>query len=168
MAKKKFGVSSTLNKNSKVEEPVLPPKRPLSRTKKNIEAVKEKVDAIHESALNTQQETDLKTKDEVGKEKESPTDVPVNMKDKDSINIVNQSYTNNDNPIVIQEEKKPKSTTKRKYTKKEPSLPKPERIVRITVDTPRSMHVKLKIKAIENDITIRDYIIGLIKADLGM
>ena len=45
---------------------------------------------------------------------------------------------------------------------------KPERMVRITVDTPKTMHVKLKIKAIEHDITIRDYVIGLIKDDLGL
>jgi hypothetical protein len=30
------------------------------------------------------------------------------------------------------------------------------------------MHVKLKIKAIENDITIRDYVIDLIERDLGL
>ena len=160
MAKKKFGVSSTLNKNSKVEEPALPPKRPLTRSKKNIDAVKEKVDAIHQlNHEDTSPKKTQKTPIEIDRVGESV--IELNIKEEDMTNVVKNAQS-------LTEEKEKNTTTKRKYTKKQATPPKPERIVRITVDTPRSMHVKLKIKAIENDITIRDYVIGLIKADLGM
>jgi len=155
MAKKKFGLSSTLNKNNKTEEPALPKKRPLSRSKKNIEEVKEKVEAIHETTQN-----------ELSRVEEPLVEMTVKVKDEDMMEMVKnvQPYAE-DNVVVIEEkEEKPK----RKYTKKKQTPPKPERMVRITVDTPKSMHMKLKIKAIENDITIRDYIIGLIKKDLGL
>jgi len=46
MAKKKFNISSTLKKNKK-EEVELAPKVPLKKTSKNMEDVKEKVEAIH-------------------------------------------------------------------------------------------------------------------------
>ena len=50
MAKKKFGLSSTLNKN-KLEEPVLPKKIPLTKSSKDLKDVKEKVEALHEAAV---------------------------------------------------------------------------------------------------------------------
>jgi len=46
MAKKKFNISSTLKKNKK-EEVELAKKIPLKKTSKNIDEVKEKVEAIH-------------------------------------------------------------------------------------------------------------------------
>ncbi|MFK7947043.1 MAG: hypothetical protein AB8G11_05590 [Saprospiraceae bacterium] len=150
MAKKKFGLSSTLNKNSKTEEPSLPKKRPLGRSKKNIEEVKEKVEAIHEKPL--------------GRVEEPVVEMTVKVKDENMMEMVKKVQPYAEDNVVVIEEKK----TKRKYTKKNPTPPKQERMVRITVDTPKSMHIKLKIKAIENDITIRDYVIGLIKDDLGL
>lgn len=155
MAKKKFGLSSTLNKNSKTEEPALPKKRPLGRSKKNIEEVKEKVEAIHEIP-----------QDELSRVEEPIVEMTVKVKDEDMMEMVKQVQPYAEDNVVVIEEKKEKP--KRKYTKKNPTPPKPERMVRITVDTPKSMHMKLKIKAIENDITIRDYVIGLIKNDLGL
>ncbi len=47
MAKKKFNISSTLKKNSKVEEVKLAPKIPLKKTTKDPEEVKTKVEEIH-------------------------------------------------------------------------------------------------------------------------
>ena len=133
MAKKKFGLSSTLNKN-KAEEPTLPQKVPLTRSSKNLEAVKEKVEALHDEKAPV-----------VENKVAEVVEVPVKVE-------------------VVPETPKPaKKVTPKKKTEK-----KPERMVRITVDTPKSMHVKLKIKAIEEDITIRDYVIGLIKKDLGL
>lgn len=158
MAKKKFGLSSTLNKNSKTEEPTLPKKIPLNRSKKNIEEVKEKVEAIHETPL-----------DKINRVEEPLVEMIVKVKDEDMAEMISkvQPYAE-DHIVEIAERKEvPTEKPKRKYTKK-PKTSKPERMVRITVDTPKSMHIKLKIKAIENDITIRDYVIGLIKDDLGL
>lgn len=47
MAKKKFNISSTLKKNTKIEEVKLAPKIPLKKTTKDPEEVKTKVDEIH-------------------------------------------------------------------------------------------------------------------------
>lgn len=159
MAKKKFGLSSTLNKNSKTEEPALPKKRPLGRSKKNIEEVKEKVEAIHEIPQE-------KSQDELDRVEEPIVEMTVKVKDEDMMEMVQKVQPYAEDNVVVIEEKKEKP--KRKYTKKKSTPAKPERMVRITVDTPKSMHMKLKIKAIENDITIRDYVIGLIKDDLGL
>lgn len=161
MAKKKFGLSSTLNKNSKTEEPALPKKRPLSRSKKNIEEVKEKVEAIHEIPQE-------KSQDELDRVEEPVVEMTVKVKDEDMMEMVKKVQPYAEDNVVVIEEKKEAPKPKRKYTKKNPTPPKPERMVRITVDTPKSMHMKLKIKAIENDITIRDYVISLIKDDLGL
>ncbi len=47
MAKKKFNISSTLNKN---QETKLAERIPLKKTSKDLEVVKEKVEQIHQSA----------------------------------------------------------------------------------------------------------------------
>jgi hypothetical protein len=142
MAKKKFGLSSTLNKN-KMEEPVLPPKVPLIRSSKNIEAVKEKVSMVEEPFV----------------------EISVNVQDEDLGKVVQavQEISKAEVVEVVEKQKAPPKATKKAAAPK-----KPERMVRITVDTPKFMHVKLKIKAIENDITIRDYVIDLIERDLGL
>ena len=44
--------------------------------------------------------------------------------------------------------------------------PKEERLVRMTIDTPESIHKSLKIKAIEHGISIRKYVLRLIEKDL--
>ena len=135
MAKKKFGLSSTLNKN-KEEAPTLPKKVPLTKSSKDLDDVKEKVEALHEEG---------QTKVVEKKTTETKVELP---------EIVVK-------PLEVEKTVK-KAVPKKKVEKK------PERMVRITVDTPKSMHIKLKIKAIEEDITIRDYVIGLIKRDLGL
>jgi hypothetical protein len=152
MAKKKFGLSSTLNKN-KMEEPVLPPKVPLIRSSKNIEAVKEKVEALHEPAPK------------LSMVEEPFVEISVNVQDEDLGKVVQavQKISKAEVVEVVEKQKAPPKATKKAAAPK-----KPERMVRITVDTPKFMHVKLKIKAIENDITIRDYVIDLIERDLGL
>ena len=161
MAKKKFGLSSTLNKN-KAEEPTLPQKVPLIRTEKNLEEVKEKVEAIHEPILSIVNESvidiPVKTQDE---QDEQPVSKSVELEPTMIAALVSELLPEPVNQSVVVEVSKVRKTTKT-------ADKKPDRMVRITVDTPRSMHVKLKIKAIEQDITIRDYIINLIKKDLGL
>jgi len=50
--------------------------------------------------------------------------------------------------------------------KTKPAPPKKEPIVRITVDVFKSMHRAIKIRAMDNDVTIREYIIKLVEKDL--
>ena len=112
MAKKKFNISSTLNKN---QETKLAEKIPLKKTSKDLDTVKEKVEQIHpEEETNPIQEV---------------------------------------KPIVV------KSTPK-------PVVIKKEKLVRMTIDTPESMHKKLKIKSVERGISLRDYILKLIEKEL--
>lgn len=152
MTKKKFGLSSTLNKN-KIEEPVLPTKVPLTRSSKNVEEVKEKVEALHEPELK------------LSMVEEPVVEITVNVQDEDLAKVVRAvQETSKAQVVEVVEKQKPTA----KATSKAATPKKPEKMVRITVDTPKSMHVKLKIKAIEHDITIRDYVIDLIERDLGL
>lgn len=41
-----------------------------------------------------------------------------------------------------------------------------EKIVRITVDLPESLHMQLKMRAVQEKTTIRKYVIGLLKEKL--
>lgn len=152
MSKKKFGLSSTLNKN-KVEEPVLPTKVPLTRSSKNVEEVKEKVEALHEP------------EPKLSMVEEPVVEITVNVQDEDLAKVV-RAVQETSKAQVVEVVEKQKTTAK--ATSKAATPKKPEKMVRITVDTPKSMHVKLKIKAIEHDITIRDYVIDLIERDLGL
>lgn len=47
-----------------------------------------------------------------------------------------------------------------------PPPPSKEPIVRITVDVYKSMHRAIKLRAMDNDVTIREYIIRLVQKDL--
>lgn len=49
-----------------------------------------------------------------------------------------------------------------------PTPPPTEPLVRITVDVFKSMHKAIKMRAMNNDVTIREYIIKLVEKDLGI
>lgn len=60
---------------------------------------------------------------------------------------------------------------KKETTKPKKAAPKPapkEKIVRITVDVFKPMHKAIKMKAMNEDVTIREYIIRLVEKDLGI
>lgn len=104
----------------------LPEKVDLAKSTKNVEAVKEKVEALHESEIKPVSRTTTETLPELREMQEMP-------------------------PIA------PKKGNK-----------KNERVIRITVDTPKAIHTKLKIRAMETEMTLRDYIVDLIRKDLGI
>lgn len=58
------------------------------------------------------------------------------------------------------------SPAKTKVPKAKMKAPEKEKLVRMTIDTPESMHKALKIKSIERGISLRDYILLLIKKEL--
>ncbi|MEM1322156.1 MAG: hypothetical protein AAGG75_17985 [Bacteroidota bacterium] len=107
MAKKRFDISSTLNKNKEAQ---LAKKIPLKKTTKDPDQIKERVEEIHAD----------------------------------------------EQPKAVAAPKPP------------PPPPPPEKVklVRMTIDTPEEMHKKLKIKTIERGLSIRDYVLKLIEADL--
>lgn len=49
---------------------------------------------------------------------------------------------------------------------KKPKISPTEPLVRITVDVFKSMHKAIKMKAMNNDVTIREYIVTLVEKDL--
>lgn len=149
MAKKKFGLSSTLSKNK--EEATLPKKVPLTKSSKDLNDVKEKVEALHSE----------KPVEVIEVPKAEEKSIPESLATEIEVEAAALSV-----PSI--EEVKEEVVKVKKAAPKKKAEKKPERMVRITVDTPKSMHVRLKIKAIEEDITIRDYVIGLIKKDLGI
>jgi hypothetical protein len=156
MTKKKFGLSSTLSKN-KVEEVSLPEKVELTKTTKDIDAVKERVEAIHEIPdlpLSMVEEPVVRVETVVTVRNEDTPDNPQKT-------LSNDTYS-----IEAVSTQKPQK--KAKVGKKNSEIKgMAGKHVRITVDTPKNMHTKLKIRAIEGNTTIRDYIIQLIEKDLN-
>lgn len=71
-------------------------------------------------------------------------------------------------PVAV--EKKPSSAAKKqpnsrtRLVKKEEE--KPEKLVRLTIDTPAEMHTRLKVKAVLSGISMRDYILRLLEKEL--
>ncbi|MEM6967150.1 MAG: hypothetical protein AAF573_20475 [Bacteroidota bacterium] len=137
MAKKKFNISSTLNKNKKEDSIELAPKVPLKKVEKDPEAIKSKVEKIH--ASESKKDADEKDQSLHQSEKVSSQDV--------------ESATD-----------KPRSATK-PSRKKATKIVKP-RIVRMTIDTPEDIHLQLKIKSIQSRMTMKDYVLRLIEKDL--
>ncbi|MGK0389194.1 MAG: hypothetical protein ACI94Y_001934 [Maribacter sp.] len=115
MAKKRLNLRSTMTKNQDTE---LPKKIELKRSTKNIDEVKEKVEAIHVEEQVVPKATPLPTKNRARKSKKVLTT------DKDEI-------------------------------------------VRITIDLPKDLHKKLKIHAVMNEVTIRNYVVGLLQKSLN-
>jgi hypothetical protein len=53
-----------------------------------------------------------------------------------------------------------------KVTKKEIApAPEKEKLVRITIDLPNSLYKSVKIKAVNSDKTLRDYVIGVLRKE---
>lgn len=154
MAKKSFNVRGTLKK--KPEEPKLPKKVPLRKTSKDMSEVKERVDRMHapdpetKSALETllgETPTPPAPKADTIPEPPPPEPQP----------------TPEPPPVRTQ---KPVSPPAR--TPKKPKKPaKPMKLVRVTIDTPQDVHIALKIRAIREGITLRQYILRLIDQDLN-
>jgi len=57
----------------------------------------------------------------------------------------------------------PRSRTRKKAVEESS---KPEKLVRLTIDTPAEMHTQLKIKAVLSGISMRDYILRLLEKEL--
>jgi len=68
---------------------------------------------------------------------------------------------------AIHKEAEVSSSTKQ-TAKKKPAKTKMQKkdLVRITVDVLKPLHKRIKIKALNQEISIRDYIINLVEADL--
>lgn len=133
MAKRKFGLSKTLNRNKKEElSEELPPKRPLPTKPKDIDQVEQKVNTIHQT------------------EKSTPSTIPAVAK-KVPATTKTKAAPRKKNTTA-------KMTTKRKTVK--------EGDMRLTFDIPRSLHKKLKIQAINKELTIKDYLINMIEKEL--
>jgi hypothetical protein len=51
-------------------------------------------------------------------------------------------------------------------TRVAPTPPQKEKLVRITIDLPNSLYKSVKIKAVNGDQTLRDYVIGVLSKDV--
>ena len=61
----------------------------------------------------------------------------------------------------------PKPNSRTRSKKKEVvEASKPEKLVRLTIDTPAEMHTRLKVKAVLSGISMRDYILKLLEREL--
>ena len=120
------------------QETALPKKVELKKTTKDIDLVKETVEQLHSTE-------------------------PVS---KDVKPVVKEESKEE----IITETKKvaPKRTTRAKSVKPEKRKVDKSELKRLTVIMPKEIHRRLKIKAINLDSTLNDYIVGLIKDDLGI
>ena len=88
---------------------------------------------------------------------------------KEKVEAVHSEVTNNDDkPVTAPAKTKTSSAarSRKKASVKEKEV-QTEKLVRLTIDTPVSMHKRLKIKSIEVGVSMRDYILRLIEKDLG-
>ena len=100
--------------------------------------------------------------------------VPLKKNEKDFDVVkehVEQMHTSTDKPLAkaTQDESSNlanKRTTKTTTRKTKKIVEEPEKLVRLTIDTPESMHKRLKVKAVLSGITMREYILGLLEKDL--
>ena len=84
----------------------------------------------------------------------------------DSVKPVKKKTTSPPQKQVDVDDVAVKMIHEKKAAKPIPPEPPKEPIVRITVDVYKSMHRAIKIRAMDNDMTIREYIISLVKKDL--
>lgn len=114
----------------------LPKRIPLKKTEKDLTEVNEKIAIIHDEKP-------------VAAIAQEPAPVAT-IKD-DPVVDPGPRTKNQDKP-----KKKPASKKSNTAIKN----------VRMTIDTPSDMHIKLKIKSIENSMSLRDYVLMLIEKDL--
>lgn len=62
-------------------------------------------------------------------------------------------------------EEKPKAPVKAKVA---PPKEKKEELIRVTVDIPKSEHKRLKIAAMEADLKLYQFVLRIIRAEIGM
>lgn len=93
-----------------------------------------------------------------------------NTKDLDDVKekVESLHVQKTESPAIV--EKKPQPVAKKQpnsrtqLVKKEEE--KPEKLVRLTIDTPAEMHTRLKVKAVLSGISMRDYILRLLEKEL--
>ena len=79
-------------------------------------------------------------------------------------------------PVVVEEKPVQKVITTKNTAKSSSSSAKEtiteeavnEPITRLSIDVTKEMHKAMKMKVIETEQSIRDYVVGLVKKDLGM
>ncbi len=99
------------------------------------------------------------------KEPQLAAKIPLQKKAKDTKDVANKVA------IIHKEEESEQKAKLKKEIVEKPVKAKAERkktakLVRLTIDTPESMHRKLKIKAIEKGVSMRDYILQLLEKEL--
>lgn len=67
---------------------------------------------------------------------------------------------------VKKERKSSTATSKKQVAKAVKAKAIPEKLVRLTIDTPVEMHRKLKIQSVERGVSMRDYILQLLAKEL--
>lgn len=142
---KSFNITPTLKKNA-VTEPTLTAKTTFKKTLKDVEVIKEKVEKIHQDEIET-----AAISRAVGEE------------------IVEEIPVETITPTVIEKPVKAaaKATAKKARTQNATTVLS-EDSKRMTVVMPKETHRLLKIKAINGEITLNEFIVNLIEKNLGI
>ncbi len=137
---KSFNISPTLKKNTKAE-PKLVEKTIFKKKLKDISEVEEKVKTIHN--------------EEVVKEK--PVEMETSRVEEEPIIKTTRRTT-----------KKAKTPTGQKKTARKGTTVVTANSKRLTIVMPKEAHRRLKIKSINEEITLNELIVTLIEKELGM
>lgn len=102
------------------------------------------------------------------KEPQLAAKIPLQKKTKDVKEVAKKVAIIHKTEEPEQKAKAKKETVEKpvKPVKAKADRKKAVKLVRLTIDTPESMHRKLKIKAIEKGVSMRDYILQLLEKEL--
>lgn len=106
-----------------------------------------------------------------------PAKTPLPKINKDEVAIKEEIDTHHPEETKPKVEKKPvvkKTTAKATRTRKVPTPPvkkgstPPTGMKRMTFDLDKALHKKLKIKCLHDEVSMKEYIVNLIKKDMGI
>lgn len=141
MAKKKIGLKRTLKKNQdSLEDLNLPNRKPLPKTEKDLDGMKLAVEELHQT-------------ERVGETmKASPSKPQVEP-------LKTETKQETKEP---QSEKSATKVSPKKETRAAPEI----KLKRLTIDMEKPLHKRMKIWCDEQEVSMREYIIGLIEKDM--
>lgn len=171
MAKQKINLRDTLHRNKAVPSAELPSKLPLPKSTKDLAQINQQVDRIHQTPTD---DDDLSS--EFAPPQTTTTTAHGAATDLPLVMVLTPppvttaalpahddtaAHDDNDDAHTHAHDETPQRPISHKL------LDDTSRLVRISLDTPKELHLQLKIKAAKNGLSIRDYILGLLITDLS-
>ena len=114
---------------------------------------------------NKKEEVKLAAKVPLKKTTKDPEAIKNKVEEIHADEVANETSQKPETATPIYTADSPSPIIKKKPTNSKPKKEK-QRMVRMTIDTPEDMHLRLKIKSIQARSSMRDYVLKLIEKDL--